>query len=154
MATAAEDAAISSGSSARGPRLQTPGESKGFDTAFSERVRLYLKVTFLINVFFCLVSIVLWLTRIDGDIEGLDGSLILVMMVVTALNGGAWALVARARLSFIGTIVVVATTTFFLSASYTHISMSSKGSPHPSVPALFFASYRLYRACSPGFAGS
>ena len=87
----------------RAPRAAGFGTSQGLDSAFTDRVRLYLKVTFLINVFLELGAIAVW--QLDLDSQSGQEPVLVQMGIVTLLNGLVWGVVARTRPSFRAAII-------------------------------------------------
>lgn len=129
------EAAPSTGSA--GPaRLRLGDGSAGFDSALADRVRLYLRVTFAINVCFSLIAFGVFLS--GGDDVGGAGNLQMVATIagVTALNGIVWGVTHVLRLGFVPSIVVSGLTTLSLSAAYTYVTTTDNPSD-PAVMALF-----------------
>ena len=54
--------------SPRGIRFLSGDSRAGFDTAFVDRVRLYLKVTFIVNVAFSVITVLVYASGGDGSV--------------------------------------------------------------------------------------
>ncbi len=110
-------------------RLSTKG---GLDSAFVDRVRLYLKVTLLINLFLHIGSAILWFTGVQ-DRPGQEATLI-QMTIVTLVNGAVWAVVERNRPTFRSAILVQALFTLALNANYIWITVGRTEQAQPVAP--------------------
>ncbi len=104
----------------------------GLDSAFTDRVRLYLKVTFLINLFLHVGSSVLWLVGIDDRPQ--QTAIMVQMSIVTVVNGAVWAIVARVRPTFIAAILIQALVTLALNANYIWITVGRSGQTDVAAP--------------------
>lgn len=111
-----------SSTSSRAPvRLGRSGG--GFDAAFTERVRKYLRGTFFINLFFTVISVIVYVTGGDGEIQA-SVKMLLIVCGVTAFNGMTWFLILKSRPTFIVAALTHGATTLLLSAAYTYVSVA------------------------------
>ena len=138
MTTASEQSTSSTASSAGGSRVRIGRGGGGFDAAFTERVRLYFKVTFLINLFFSCAASIVQISGGDETAHPGDATNLVIMFAVTATNGMVWFLTRKSKQGFYGTIAIAASTTLMLCASYTYVATSNNDSvPTPAVSSLF-----------------
>ena len=124
------------GLSGASPRLQLGQSAEGFDSAVVDRVRLYLKVTFLINLAFAAVA---FITNLTGDAvqDSMEGRTLVIISVMTAVNGMAWFVVATNRTPAASTPAVAGFMTLLLSAVFTHVGTTNPLDPNPTRTIFF-----------------
>ncbi|MCB9589495.1 MAG: serine/threonine protein kinase [Polyangiaceae bacterium] len=109
--------------------------AEGFDSALAERVRLYLKVTFFLNLAFtCVFAITLLTGEGDAAWELRTG---LLIGATTAANGLAWFLVARSPGRVGSSPFIASLTTVVLTGVITHLAFSNTSDPNPSRTTFF-----------------
>jgi eukaryotic-like serine/threonine-protein kinase len=113
-------------------RLRLGRTTDGFDSAVAERVRLYLKVTFFINVFFCVASV---LTVLGG--QPYDPFTQYSVFGMAAVNGMAWFLAVRSRSPVASSPHVATLMTLMLSAVSAHIVTNNSLDPNPTRTGFF-----------------
>lgn len=106
--------------SAKDIGLGSSSSSSGVSVAFSDRVRLYLKVTTLINLFFASMAGLIFLAGLTPD-EMHATTRMAVMWSVTAINGMAWFAIARSRHSVRSAMITQGVATLVLSAAYSYV---------------------------------
>ncbi|MEM9073595.1 MAG: protein kinase [Myxococcota bacterium] len=110
----------SSSRDSQGMGLAPENSTSGTSVAFSDRVRLYLKVTTLINVAFAIIALTVRIFGLDPDPEGAPLRLALIWGV-TAINGLAWFVIARSRSSVRAALFTEAIATLALGYAYSSI---------------------------------
>ena len=120
-----------------GPGIHVGPSKAGFDSAFSDRVRLYLKVTFCINTLFFVIGLSVFIS--GGDAQSGTGDLgtLLTIGAVTGLNGMAWFLISVRRQTFWSSLLTAAVTTLALTASYAYVATNIPDDPNPSRTGLY-----------------
>ena len=118
------------------PRLRLGGTAEGFDSAVAERVRLYLRVTFYINVFFTVVGVSTLISGAAAEEAG-ETRLWIIVAATTFANGMAWFLVARNRFKAGSSPLVASLVTLMLAAVYTYVVAINDSDPNPT-RTLFF----------------
>lgn len=122
---------------ASGPVRVLLGESGGgVDSAFTRRVRLYLRVTTFINLFFTAIALIIFFSGGDSELQARPAEDLLVIIGVTSVNAMAWFLVSRSRPGWFGSVATAGITTLALSFSYTYVTASAPDDPNPSRSAL------------------
>ncbi len=101
-------------------RLRLGESSASFDSAFAARIQLYFKVTFLVNVVLAVAVNVMF-----GSAESRQYYDLVVVNGITFLNGLLWYVSTRHPLKFHTSVLMGATLTLLLSASYTFVSWDS-----------------------------
>jgi len=119
--------------------IRLGGSEGGFDSAFSDRVRLYLRSTFFINLLFVGLSGGVQLTGGDGRVD-VDWGPFISMSCVTAFNGMAWFLSMARRQTFWSAMLTAGLTTLVLTGAYAHVAMTLPNDPMPSRSALYAVS--------------
>lgn len=109
----------------------------GFDSAFSDRVRLYLKSTFLVNTLLFVLSFAVYVSGGDAEYAGGDLVTNIIIAVVTAINGMAWFLVSVRKQTFWSSLLTAAFITLVLCASYAHVATHVPDDPNPTRSAVF-----------------
>ncbi len=117
--------AVAAGPSTRPPPISDPdarpgpGEgSSGVGVAFSDRVRLYLKVTSLINLLFAVVVLAILLLDLDPVYSRRSTPRNALIWSVTTLNGMAWFAIARSRHTVLTALVTEGVATLVLVGAY------------------------------------
>ena len=105
------------------------GSSRGVDSALNDRVRLYLKVTTLINVFFTAVGLVMWLSGLDPNLETRGPTVVGHLTMLTCFNALGWAFIAQRRPRFVTALVTQAVMTIALNAAYARLILG----PHAAI---------------------
>lgn len=104
--------------------------SSGASAAFSDRVRLYLKVTTLINLTFAVVAVTFMLAGIDPQMGGEhDDTRIFLICLVTSTNGLAWFAIARSRHSMRTALLTEAVGTLVLAGTYSYVILMMAPNP-------------------------
>lgn len=119
------------------PRLRLGQTGEGFESAVSERVRLYLKVTFLINAFLTSAMAVIILVAGSPEAANTEASDFVVAALVTVVNGIAWFLVWRGRKKGFGAPLAGGLTTLVLSAGYTYVTAHNANDVNPTRTLMF-----------------
>lgn len=119
MNAASESSQLASSSNLNGSVASNhDAADAGSSAAFSDRVRLYLKVTTLINVSFALVSTTLVVSGLAPNNTDDQGARTLIIWSVTALNAMAWFAIARSRHSERTALVTEVVATLALACAY------------------------------------
>jgi serine/threonine-protein kinase len=106
------------------------------DSALADRVRLYLRVTFLMNLAFCAATVLGSLLEPDVSREATENGFYWVVFGVAAASGAAWGLISWLRPGFIASIVISGVSTVVLALVYSFVS-ASFGVDEPMVRSLF-----------------
>ncbi|MFT5355549.1 MAG: hypothetical protein ACI9KE_002768 [Polyangiales bacterium] len=108
-------------SSMRENEIDLGNESTSRDTAFSDRVRLFLKVMFFINLFFAVAAALTTASGLGRELQADDPVQLIINFVVTALNGMAWFAIARSRHSLLTAILTQALFTIMIVGAYSYL---------------------------------
>jgi len=103
------------------PPPEAPEES-GVSLAFSDRVRLYLKVTTLINVMLMVVAVSMMVFGVTPRHGTFTGQLV-TMVLASGANAMAWMAIARSKHSVRTAIVTEAIATVALAAAYAVVTV-------------------------------
>ena len=101
----------------------------GSNFAFSDRVRLYLKVLTLINLSFAVAGLLLALAGLAPERDGDASTRVLIVWFTTAVNGLAWFAIARSRHSFLAALLTEGFATLLLATAYTLILLGLDPAP-------------------------
>lgn len=108
-----------------------------FTSAFTGRVNLFLRVTFLVNVLFTAIVYIIWFAGGDAVSGGGQLWMLQLTVAVTTLNGLLWFLMSRGPRHFVLSIAVSGLSTVGLSLSYTFFSCHQNESLNMQVGVLF-----------------
>ncbi len=110
------------------------GLSGGMDSAFAGRVELYLKVTFLMNLFLWVGAAGLRLSGIDSNQYERQEEILVQMGVWTLINGGIWIYVRQTLPRFYVAVLIQAVVTLLLNGNYIWITVGLVDVPRPESP--------------------
>lgn len=103
--------------------------ASGINAAFSDRVRLYLKVTALINLFFATVAGLMFAAGLQLEEDTVVEHRLFVICSVTALNSMAWFAIARSRHSTRTALLTEAFGTLALATAYSYVAIELSVEP-------------------------
>lgn len=121
----------------RQPRFQALRESAGgLDSAFADRLRLYLRVTTLINALLSATVIAVALIIGDGKLPPLEERIAIMAGGITGLSALSWLIAARTHPSPSLSIAVASLATLGLTAVYTYGVTSTRHDNPESIAML------------------
>ena len=102
-------------------RFGLVGATAGVDSAFNDRVRLFVQVSTFINCGMTAVGVVLWRAGLDPQLAAHGRVLTIQMALVTAVTGLVWFVMARGRLGSTAAVVTQGLVTLLLIGNYASV---------------------------------